>query len=91
MDFHLTEFDAVTPNLDLKIQPTEVFDFSVRTIPDLITCPVQFAPVPVERICHEPLSRHLGAIQIAIGSPSPPMYNSPGIPTGTRRIRRSRT
>ncbi|PTC36733.1 hypothetical protein CLJ1_2811 [Pseudomonas paraeruginosa] len=63
LDF--AQFDAEAANLDLVVDPTDVFDHPVATIASQVAGPVQTSPGRGERIGHEARATQLGAVQIA--------------------------
>ena len=66
---NLAELNAVSPNLDLKIETSEVFDVSVGAIADFVACPIKPPAVRLYRICYELFTRQLRTIQIATREP----------------------
>src|SRR5690606_40476574 len=63
----LAELDAEPAQLDLVVDPTQVFEFPVRPIPHDVTGPVHPFPGRSERACDEWFTWDAGTVQIAQG------------------------
>src|SRR5262249_34625584 len=62
----LAQLDAVSPQLDLMIQTTQVLQLPARTFPPPVTRPVQATPrPPAPRVRNETLRRQLRTPQIS--------------------------
>ncbi len=84
MALDLSQLDAESPNFHLMIQPPQAFQVPVRPVTHQIARSVKpWAASTRDRIGDELLRRQFRAIQVSARDPAPPMYNSPGTPTGT--------
>ena len=86
----LAGLDPVAAQFELVVDTPEEVERAVGTPTDEIPRPVQ-ATLWREWIDDELVGGELGTIEIATRDPTPPMYSSPGTPTGTGWRRRSRT
>src|SRR5687768_12862458 len=65
--FDLSQLDPESPYLDLMIQPSQVFNLSVRTPPCQIPCAVEPPSFLIKGISNETFRRQPPTVEIAAG------------------------